>query len=35
MTARGEGEAYIYAVLDNEEKSLFNVVVNAAESETN
>ena len=35
MTARGEGEAYIYAVLDNEEKSLFNVVVNAAESEAN
>ena len=35
MTARGEGEAYIYVVLDNEEKSLFNVVVNAAESETN
>lgn len=35
MTARSEGKAYIYAVLDNEEKSLFNVVVNAAESETN
>lgn len=32
MTARGEGEAYIYAVINNEEKSLFNVVVNAAES---
>ena len=33
MTARGEGEAYIYIITDNEEKKLFDVIVNAPQTE--